>query len=111
MANDVSTALITISTRASLKKYHTYNLQLGVGDDADGWEFERIGTEREKMQVEKEVQELRERLSQVDELKKRREEIEQELAAVWTDKGDLLDAPSYIGIDELPAESEEPVEA
>ncbi|KAL7796866.1 ABC transporter transmembrane region 2 domain-containing protein [Trichoderma ceciliae] len=103
--------LITISTRASLKKYHTYNLQLGVGEDADGWEFERIGTEREKMQVEKEVQDLRERLSQVDELKKRREEIEKELAAVWTEKGDLLDAPSYIGIDEIPAESEDPVDS
>jgi ATP-binding cassette subfamily D (ALD) long-chain fatty acid import protein len=104
-------ALITISTRASLKKYHTFNLQLGAGDDADSWEFERIGTEREKMQVEKEVQDLRERLSQVEELKKRREEIEKELAAVWTEKGDPLDAPSYIGIDEIPTESEEAVEA
>ncbi|GFP59993.1 peroxisomal long-chain fatty acid import protein 2 [Trichoderma asperellum] len=103
--------LITISTRASLKKYHTYNLQLGVGDDADSWEFERIGTEREKMQVEKEVQDLRERLAQVDELKKRREEIEKELNAVWTEKGDLLDAPSYIGIDEAPVSSEESIEA
>lgn len=104
-------ALITISTRASLKKYHTYNLQLGVGDDADSWEFERIGTEREKMQVEKEVQDLRERLAQVDELKKRREEIEKELNAVWTEKGDLLDAPSYMGIDEAPVSSEESIEA
>ncbi|KAL6891966.1 ABC transporter transmembrane region 2 domain-containing protein [Trichoderma evansii] len=103
--------LITISTRASLKKYHTYNLQLGAGDDADSWEFERIGTEREKMQVEKEVQDLRERLAQVDELKKRREEIENELNAVWTEKGDLLDAPSYIGIDEVPVTSEESIDA
>lgn len=105
-----SIALITISTRASLKKYHTYNLQLGAGEEGEGWEFERIGTEREKMQVEKEVQELRERLSQVDELKKRRDEIEKELAAVWTEKGDLLDVPSYIDADEIPAE-DEPVEA
>lgn len=50
------------------------------------------------MQVEKEVQELRERLAQVDEMKKRRDEIELELASVWTDKGDSLAAPAYIQI-------------
>ncbi|KAH6885828.1 ABC transporter transmembrane region 2-domain-containing protein [Thelonectria olida] len=85
--------LITISTRASLKKYHTYNLILGMGEGGDEWEFERIGTEREKMQVEKELQDLRERLAQVDEWKKRRDEIETELAAVWTDHGEVLAAP------------------
>ncbi|KAI1368279.1 ABC transporter transmembrane region 2-domain-containing protein [Xylaria arbuscula] len=89
--------LITISTRASLKKYHTFNLALGLGDNGDEWEFERIGTEREKMQVERELQELRERLSQVDEWRQRREEIERELAEVWTEKNDApLDPPSYI---------------
>ncbi|KYK55894.1 lipid transporter [Drechmeria coniospora] len=92
--------LITISTRASLKKYHTFNLVLGLGEKGDQWEFERIGTEREKMQVEKELQELRERLAQVDEWKTRRDEIEQELASVWTDKGEALSAPSYIGASE-----------
>lgn len=93
VANDNPAALITISTRASLKKYHTFNLILGMGEHGDGWEFERIGTEREKLQVEKELQELRERLAQVDEWKKRREDIERELAAVWTDKGEVLDGP------------------
>ncbi|RGP72073.1 peroxisomal long-chain fatty acid import 2 [Fusarium sporotrichioides] len=87
--------LITISTRASLKKYHEYNLVLGMGDRGDEWEFERIGTEREKMQVEKELQELRERLAQVEEWKKRRDEIETELSAVWTDQGEVLEAPTY----------------
>lgn len=87
--------LITISTRASLKKYHTYNLVLGMGERGDEWEFERIGTEREKMQVEKELQDLHERLAQVDEWKKRRDEIEAELAAVWTDQGEKLEAPAY----------------
>merc|ERR1712000_360087 len=71
--------LITISTRASLKKYHTYNLILGQGESGDAWEFDRIGTEREKMQVEKELQDLRERLSKVDEWKTRRSAIEAEL--------------------------------
>jgi ATP-binding cassette subfamily D (ALD) long-chain fatty acid import protein len=91
--------LITISTRASLKKYHTFNLALGLGDNGDEWEFERIGTEREKMQVERELQELRERLSQVEQWKQRREEIEKELAQVWTEKSDApLDPPPYVEI-------------
>jgi ATP-binding cassette, subfamily D (ALD), peroxisomal long-chain fatty acid import protein len=66
-----------------------------MGDRGDEWEFERIGTEREKMQVEKELQELRERLAQVEEWKKRRDEIETELSAVWTDQGEILKAPTY----------------
>ncbi|KAI1638978.1 ABC transporter transmembrane region 2-domain-containing protein [Biscogniauxia mediterranea] len=89
--------LITISTRASLKKYHTFNLALGLGDSGDEWEFERIGTEREKMQVERELQELHERLAQVEEWKRRREEIEKELAQVWTEKDDApLEPPPYV---------------
>ncbi|KAI1267613.1 ABC transporter transmembrane region 2-domain-containing protein [Xylariaceae sp. FL1019] len=89
--------LITISTRASLKKYHTFNLALGQGENGDEWEFERIGTEREKMQVERELQDLRERLAQVEEWKERREEIEKELAQVWTEKSEeALEPPPYV---------------
>ncbi|KAI0384079.1 ABC transporter transmembrane region 2-domain-containing protein [Hypomontagnella monticulosa] len=88
--------LITISTRASLKKYHTFNLILGTGDNGDEWEFERIGTEREKMQVERELQELHERLSQVEEWKRRREEIEKELAQVWVEGDASLEPPPYV---------------
>jgi ATP-binding cassette subfamily D (ALD) long-chain fatty acid import protein len=105
-------ALITVSTRASLKKYHTFNLVLGQGDNGDEWQFERIGTEQEKLQVEREVQELRERLAQVDEWKKRREEIDEELAAVWTDKGGALDAPVYAEeAESQPEPVEQPEEA
>lgn len=68
-----------------------------MGERGDEWEFERIGTEREKMQVEKELHDLRERLAQVDDWKKRRDEIEAELAAVWTDKGEELEAPESMG--------------
>ncbi|KAI0877826.1 ABC transporter transmembrane region 2-domain-containing protein [Hypoxylon argillaceum] len=101
--------LITISTRASLKKYHTFNLALGSGDNGDEWEFERIGTEREKMQVERELQELRERLSQVEKWKQRREEIEKELAEVWTEKNDApLDPPPYIENPEEDTEATQP---
>ncbi|KAF3057221.1 Peroxisomal long-chain fatty acid import protein 2 [Daldinia childiae] len=88
--------LITISTRASLKKYHTFNLMLGMGETGDKWEFERIGTEREKMQVERELQELRERLSQVEQWKQRHEEIEKELAQVWVEGDASLDPPPYV---------------
>ncbi|KAI1413272.1 ABC transporter transmembrane region 2-domain-containing protein [Hypoxylon sp. FL1857] len=88
--------LITISTRASLKKYHTFNLLLGTGENGDEWEFERIGTEREKMQVEKELAELYERLSQVGEWQRRREEIEKELAQVWVEGDASLDPPPYV---------------
>ncbi|KAI1448598.1 ABC transporter transmembrane region 2-domain-containing protein [Annulohypoxylon stygium] len=88
--------LITISTRASLKKYHTFNLSLGGGDNGDEWAFERIGTEREKMQVEKELQELHERLAQVEQWKQRREEIEKELAQVWVEGDATLEPPPYV---------------
>lgn len=88
--------MITISTRASLKKYHTFNLILGAGESGDEWEFERIGTEREKMHVERELQELRERLSQVEQWKQRREEIEKELAQVWVEGDASLEPPPYV---------------
>jgi hypothetical protein len=76
-------ALITISTRASLKRYHSYTLTLGLGEDANEYEFLRVGTASEKDSVEKELVELRERLAQVDAWKQRRREIEEELGEVW----------------------------
>ena len=85
--------LITISTRASLKKYHTYHLALGLGTESEQWSFETIGTEKEKMGVEKELQELRKRLDQVDEWKQRREDIEKELNRVWVEEGELSPPP------------------
>jgi ATP-binding cassette subfamily D (ALD) long-chain fatty acid import protein len=88
-------ALITISTRASLKKYHDFTLTLGLGEDGMGWEYERIGTEKEKMNVERELQDLRERLAKVGEWKSRHGEIEKELAKVWVDGGEDLPPPVY----------------
>ena len=97
------TALITISTRASLKRYHDYTLTLGLGDDASRYEFLRIGTKSEKESVAQELKELREQLSRADELKQRRDEIVEELNKVWTAKeGESVEeasielrAPSY----------------
>ncbi|KAH7319118.1 ABC transporter transmembrane region 2-domain-containing protein [Rhexocercosporidium sp. MPI-PUGE-AT-0058] len=88
--------LITISTRASLKKYHTFNLTLGLGDDGSEWDWERIGTEKEKMGVERELHELRERLAKVKEWEDRKVEIEKELAKVWVDGGEELEIPQYV---------------
>ncbi|KAG4443243.1 hypothetical protein IFR05_001286 [Cadophora sp. M221] len=88
--------LITISTRASLKKYHTFNLTLGLGDDGSEWDWERIGTEKEKMGVERELHELRERLAKVKEWEERKVEIEKELAKVWVDSGEELESPQYV---------------
>ncbi|KAI7971178.1 hypothetical protein EIK77_006994 [Talaromyces pinophilus] len=85
--------LITISTRASLKKYHTFQLTLGLGMSGDEWEFDRIGTEKEKMGVEKELQELRKRLDNVEVWKRRREEIESELNKVWVASDELAPPP------------------
>lgn len=86
--------LITITTRASLKKYHTFHLALGLGTEGEAWVFERIGTEKEKLGVERELQELRKRLDKVDEWKQRREKIEKELNRVWVADGEL-DPPPY----------------
>lgn len=93
-------ALITISTRASLKRYHTFTLTLGTGEHGDEWEFQRIGTESEKTSVEKELAELRERLAKVEEWEVRRKEIEDELKRVWVkteEGGGELEAPGYLG--------------
>lgn len=67
-----------------------------MGERGDEWELQRIGTEREKMHVERELQELRERLAQVEEWKTRRDEIEKELAKVWVEGGDDLSPPPYV---------------
>lgn len=109
-AKERGITLITISTRASLKKYHTYNLTLGLGEEGELWELERIGTEKEKLGVEKELQELRKRLDKVDEWKERRQAIEQELSKVWTTKGEIA-PPPYQETEAVPVEGDSaPVE-
>lgn len=69
---------------------------MGLGDNGNLWEFQRIGTESEKGSVEKELQELRARLSEIDNLKKRRAEIDDELAKVWIEGGKELEKPAFV---------------
>lgn len=82
-----------------MKRYHTYTLTLGLGDHGVDWDFQRIGTQSEKSSVEKELAELRERLAKVEEWKKRKEEIDEELGRVWVEGGDELDPPPYAEIE------------
>ncbi|WPH04925.1 Hypothetical protein R9X50_00782200 [Acrodontium crateriforme] len=86
-----SITLITLSTRLSLKKYHSYTLTLGLGDEGADYEFLRIGTVNEKQNVEKELKELREKVAQADMWRVRRDEIETELGRVWVQGGGELD--------------------
>lgn len=95
-AKEKGITLITISTRVSLKKYHVWNLSLGLGDEGDEWTFERIGTEEEVQGVEREVKELKERLGNVATWEARKREIEQELGRVWVDGGGELEKPDYV---------------
>ncbi len=71
------------------------------------------------MHVERELQELRERLAQVEQWKRRREEIDHELAQVWVANADgdgcdkPLEPPPYAekeGSGEVTAEVEPEVE-
>ncbi|PYH44817.1 uncharacterized protein BP01DRAFT_374219 [Aspergillus saccharolyticus JOP 1030-1] len=92
-AKERGITVITISTRASLKKYHTYSLNISIGAEGEQWELERIGTAKEKLGVEKEIQEIRKRLDKVEEWKRRRKEIEEELRRVWVEEGELAPPP------------------
>lgn len=77
-----------------------------MGESGDEWELQRIGTEREKMHVERELQELRERLAQVEEWKARHETIEKELAKVWVEGGEDLSPPPYVEVEEKEKEKD-----
>ncbi|KIX07407.1 uncharacterized protein Z518_02060 [Rhinocladiella mackenziei CBS 650.93] len=98
---DRGITLITLSTRASLRKYHTFNLILGLGEEGYDWEMVRIGTEQEKSGMDKEIGELKAKLAMVDEWERRKKEIETELSRVLVvgaegERGEL-EAPEYIG--------------
>lgn len=55
----------------------------------------RIGTASEKNTVLQEIQELREKVAQVDEWKQRKQQIEEELSKVWVAGKQELEPPPY----------------
>ncbi|KAI9279856.1 ABC transporter transmembrane region 2-domain-containing protein [Sporodiniella umbellata] len=77
-AKDMNITLITISHRPALFKYHTFLLRL-TGNKGE-WEWETIGTEEQLHTVEKELSTLQDKIKQVDELKSRLKQIDQELS-------------------------------
>ncbi|KAI9883459.1 MAG: hypothetical protein M1823_004771 [Watsoniomyces obsoletus] len=101
-AKEKGITLITISTRASLKRHHTYNLVLGLDETEAGhgagidWTVERIGTAAEKLSIDRELASLREQLSQVQQWQARKTEIDEELSKVWVVGGEELDRPEYL---------------
>jgi len=97
-AKDRGITLITISTRASLRKYHVYNLTLGLGDEGYDWEMVKIGSDQEKLNAEKELNQLRDNLAQVEAWRQRKAEIDRELSLgeVTLRGGEELEAPGYI---------------
>lgn len=79
--------LITISHRIALLKYHTCMLQVGLGDDASKWHFQRTDKNADQTSVRDEITHLRETLAQVPEMQKRRDEIAKELGLPQADSG------------------------
>ncbi|KAA8906634.1 ABC transporter transmembrane region 2-domain-containing protein [Sphaerosporella brunnea] len=86
--------LVTLSTRASLKKYHTFQLSL---DGEGGWAMERIGGQQERGEVERELEMLRERVKDAKAMRERLEKVKAALAKVWVEGGELPDEEVFIG--------------
>lgn len=96
--------LVTISTRASLKRHHAFHLSLGgdvtVKDDDDdeddggstAWTFGRIGSAEDQVGVKKELAELRRRLDLASGWETRRKEVVQELERVWVRGNDAVES-------------------
>jgi ATP-binding cassette, subfamily D (ALD), peroxisomal long-chain fatty acid import protein len=77
-------ALVTISHRPTLLKYHQNQLRLGTGEEGYGWELHQLSSVQGRMTIEKEIAELEELMSQVEGWKARRAEIETALTKVVT---------------------------
>ena len=69
-----------------------------MGDEGYDWEWNKIGTESEKMGVAREVGELEEKLGKVAEWEQRLKEIDKELNRVLTVKidGKNVDVPGEV---------------
>ncbi|KAG8769851.1 hypothetical protein FRC12_004689 [Ceratobasidium sp. 428] len=77
-AKDLGITLITISHRPSLNKYHKRLLTLW-GDSTGSWTYTQVGTEEERMELDREIEQLEGRLSEVAQWEKRLREVADDL--------------------------------
>ena len=83
-AKSLGITLITTSLRPSLAKYHRQLLTLLGEDGSANWTLTKVGTEEERMGVDREIKILEERLAEVEGWEKRVKELEQLLGAQKT---------------------------
>ncbi|KAJ8324078.1 hypothetical protein BDV3_002041 [Batrachochytrium dendrobatidis] len=80
-AKEAGMTLITISHRPSLFKYHPYLLRIGEGATQKMWALEKIGTTKSLVEsVASEIKKLKGQLGNMDSLRSRLSEINQQLS-------------------------------
>ncbi|KAF8734819.1 ABC transporter transmembrane region 2, partial [Rhizoctonia solani] len=77
-AKDLGITLITISHRPTLNKYHKWLLTLW-GDSTGSWTYARVGTDEERMELDREIERLEAQLSDVAQWERRLKEVANEL--------------------------------
>ncbi|RPD65642.1 hypothetical protein L226DRAFT_550601 [Lentinus tigrinus ALCF2SS1-7] len=78
-AKSLGITLITISLRPALMRYHTQLLTI-AGDGTGRWSLKRIGTAEERMDLDREIVSLENRLAEVGKWEQRVEELERMLS-------------------------------
>ncbi|KAF8639478.1 hypothetical protein AX17_001498 [Amanita inopinata Kibby_2008] len=86
-AKALGITLITISLRPSLAKYHRQLLTLLGEDGSARWTLTQLGTEEERMGIDKEIKVIEERLAEVGVWENRVKELEQLLGIQMGVKG------------------------
>ncbi|KAI0659258.1 ABC transporter transmembrane region 2-domain-containing protein [Cubamyces menziesii] len=79
-AKSLGITLITISLRPALMRYHTQLLTI-AGDGTGRWSLKRIGTAEERMDLDREIVTLENRLAEVEQWETRLKELERLLSA------------------------------
>ncbi|KAI8969432.1 ABC transporter transmembrane region 2-domain-containing protein [Trametes punicea] len=82
-AKALGITLITISLRPALMRYHTQLLTI-AGDGTGRWTLKRIGTAEERMDLDREILTLENRLAEVERWEARLKELERLLSAQET---------------------------
>ncbi|CAE6454068.1 unnamed protein product [Rhizoctonia solani] len=77
-AKDLGITLVTISHRPTLNKYHKWLLTL-CGDSTGSWTYTRVGTEEERMELDREIERLEAQLSEVTQWERRLKEVANDL--------------------------------